>query len=234
METPCCYPPTDSDQSHPWLMVSQGMKRHTFYSISENQYFERCVPEFCDKQVAPTSYEWVTLFDHSISPIHCCLFNSESREKIQIPPIELPPESKRHLFYRCILSKPPNDPDCHVLLLPNDNFRLFCRLGDDKFVRRSNTFGDDYFSIATNFNGKLYAWMRRFVGSYSLVEVDFVGQELILKQLVNDNGQPCQISLPTKGCCFNDYLVESCGELLLVNKLSDWRLQKVKHFKISK
>ncbi|KAG8366724.1 hypothetical protein BUALT_Bualt17G0109100 [Buddleja alternifolia] len=243
MENSSCYPPVDSDQTHPWLMVSQGseLQNHTFYSISKGQYFERSIPEFCHKQVAPTSYGWLALFDLGKPPIHCYLFSPASREKIPLPPIELDPKSKIRPLYRCILSKPPNGPDsCYVLILSNDDSILFCRLGDDKFIKTTTTsFGDDYyFSAATNFKGTIYAWIHkddshRRCSHCSLVEVDFVGKEIILKRLVNGKGQPGQISMPFT-MVFNDYLLESSGELLLVHMICHKFSEKVKYFRIFK
>ncbi|KAG8366540.1 hypothetical protein BUALT_Bualt17G0090500 [Buddleja alternifolia] len=230
IENSCCYPPVDSAQTHPWLMVSQGteLQNHCFCNISKHQYFERSIPEFCQKQVALTSYGWLALFDLNTSPVDCCLFNIASQEKIQLPPVELDPKSKGRRHLNCILSKPPNDPDCHVLLLSMaDRSIFFCRLGDDKFIKRINRFGDDRIWLATNFKGKIYTWMRHS----DLVEIDFVGRELVLKQLVNDKGQPCRMLLPyvTR---FSEYLVESCGELLLVYMICDEWSGKVKYFRI--
>ncbi|KAI3462566.1 hypothetical protein Pfo_019229 [Paulownia fortunei] len=233
---PCLLFSLDPGQTHPWLLVSQGknLQTHTFYSISKNEYLERNIPEFRNKKVLSTSYGWLALIDIGKLPLDCCLVNIESKEKIQLPHIELEGPESSSWYYKCILSKPPSDPDCHVLFSSScDNSLLFCRLGDEKFMKRTIHFGDDYLRSATNFNGKIYAWMSR---SCRFVEVDFVGQELILKQLVNDRGQLCQIPWPSPSvsCRFADYLVESCNELLLVHMICYNHSGEVAYFRIFK
>ncbi|KAG8371685.1 hypothetical protein BUALT_Bualt13G0114000 [Buddleja alternifolia] len=228
MENLCCYPPIDPDQRHPWLMVSHGKKlrNHTFYSISRNQYFERSIPNFCNMQVSQTNFsEWLALFDFNIRTFHCCLFNTTSKEKIQLPSFESDLTS-----YNCILSKPPSDPDCHVLLVSSSI--LFCRLGDDKFIRRTRTFEDGHLMAAVNFCGKIYGWIIRSHAYCSLVEVNFVGQDLVLRNF----GQYYQIPNPSPlgYPLFGSYLVESCGELLMVHMIIFPCKQKVAYFRIFK
>ncbi|PIN23690.1 hypothetical protein CDL12_03583 [Handroanthus impetiginosus] len=205
---------------------------HTFYSISKNEYIKRKVFEFRDKQVAATSYGWLLLIDYSKDPLECFLVNTTSKERIELPSIEFDTDSC--IYYKCVLSKPPTDPNCYVLLIPcwTDDL-LFCRVGEKKFIKRSKQFGDDYFAASTNFKGKVYAWM-----SYSgnLVEVDFVGQNLLLNQMVNNKGQAYQIPVRSTSYRFDnqDYLVESCDELLLVHMIVYPHSGQPAYFKIFK
>ncbi|KAK6119965.1 hypothetical protein DH2020_046292 [Rehmannia glutinosa] len=126
------HPPfsSDPDQTHPWLLVSQGknLESHTFYDPSKNQYFKRNIPELRNKYVSLASYGWLALIDVGKVPLQCCLFNTTSKQKIRLPRIRLDeyPEPRSILFYECVLSKPPgDDPDCHVMFLfPGPSFFL--------------------------------------------------------------------------------------------------------------
>ncbi|PIN19799.1 hypothetical protein CDL12_07530 [Handroanthus impetiginosus] len=232
--------PKDLDQTHPrpWLLVTHGesYQNHSFYNISKDKYIKRNIPEFRHKQVSATSYGWLLLIDYTRKPLNCCLVNTRSKERIELPYIDLESESNSpgSWFYECILSKSPTDPDCHVLLIASlGEFLLFCRIGDEKFIKRGFRFGDDALGTATNFKGKIYAWMC--VG-HNLVEVDFVNEDILLKQLVNDRGQLCQTpeASPANllGCV--GYLVESCGELLLLHAIGCNLSGEVAYFRIFK
>ncbi|KAK6157638.1 hypothetical protein DH2020_011886 [Rehmannia glutinosa] len=232
------HPPfsSDADQTHPWLLVSQGknLESHTFYDPSKNQYFKRNIPELRNKYVSLASYGWLALIDVGKVPLQCCLFNTTSKQKIRLPRIRLDeyPEPRSILFYECVLSKPPgdDDPDCHVMFLfPGSIF--FCRLGDKKFVEKSTIFGDDLLSGPTSLNGKIYAWMD---ASQIFVEIDFGGgREFILKPLVDDRGLHYTWPSPLPSPCYSDYLLEFYGELLLVHKSCNL-YGKVKCFRILK
>ncbi|KAK6119976.1 hypothetical protein DH2020_046285 [Rehmannia glutinosa] len=231
------HPPfsSDPDQTHPWLLVSQGknLESHTFYDPSKNQYFKRNIPELRNKYVSLASYGWLALIDVGKVPLQCCLFNTTSKQKIRLPRIRLDeyPEPRSILFYECVLSKPPgDDPDCHVMFLfPGSIF--FCRLGDKKFVEKSTIFGDDLLSGPTSLNGKIYAWMD---ASQIFVEIDFGGgREFILKPLVDDRGLHYTWPSPLPSPCYSDYLLEFYGELLLVHKSCNI-YGKVKCFRILK
>ncbi|PIN10679.1 hypothetical protein CDL12_16721 [Handroanthus impetiginosus] len=228
--------PRDPDQTHPWLLVSHGddYQFHTFYDISKNEYIKRNIPEFRYKQVAATSYGWLLLIDYTIHPLQCCLVNITSKERIELPHIEYESLSTSSFFYECVLSKPPNDPYCYVLLVAScKDYLLFCRVGEEKFIKRPKQFEDDFFETATNFKGKIYAWMSV---SGKLVEVDFVGPELLLNELVNDKGQLCQIPWPSPSNTYacEDHLVDSCGELLLVHMNGYIHSREVSYFRIFK
>lgn len=219
----------DEDGHHrPWLLISQGnnLQTHTFFDISRNKSLKMKIPEFRNKKIIPASYGWVALIDvrSDSKPLHCCLLNIASKDQIQLPTIE--PGHGDHHLYQCILSKPPSHLHCHVLIINYWNKLLYyCRLGDDKFVQRPSIFEDEDNEnqeeswIGTNLNGKIYAWMSR---SRNFVQVDFEGEELILKKVVNsEEGQPCHIPDPILRDFlynFGEYLVEySPGELLLVH-----------------
>ncbi|PIN07754.1 hypothetical protein CDL12_19672 [Handroanthus impetiginosus] len=202
MENTCSnffsFLPKNCGQTHPWLLVSQGkyLQSQTFCNISKHEYIERDIPEFWNKQVSATSYGWLVLIDYKGVPFDCSLVNTTSKERIQLPSIEC--IGIMGHFYQCILSNPPTDSNCQVLLITCSN--------------------NDYFKAVTNFMGKLYAWMGE---SGNFVEVDFVGQDIVLNQIMNDKGQLCRIPCPSlpNSTGIKDFLVESCGELLLCEEL---------------
>ncbi|PIN12830.1 hypothetical protein CDL12_14558 [Handroanthus impetiginosus] len=221
--SPSCLP-KDSDQTHPPLLVSQGKNSqgHTFYDISKNESIKRDIPEFCNKHVSATSYGWLTLIDYRKKPLDCCLFNPESNEMIQLPSIK--PEREK---YQCFLSKPPTHPDCYVLLFVScRNFLHFCRLGDEKFIKRQIKL-----HTLTSFKEKIYARMSE---SGNFVEIDFVDQHLLLKEMVNDSGQILHIPWPSPSNApwHAHDLVESCGELLLVHMIGYHHSAQVAYFRI--
>ncbi|PIN17486.1 hypothetical protein CDL12_09850 [Handroanthus impetiginosus] len=220
--------PKDLDQTHPgpWLLVTHGetYQNHSFYNISKDKYIKRNIPEFRHKQVSATSYGWLLLIDYTRKPLNCCLVSTRSKERIE-------PCS---WFYECILSKSPTDPGCDVLLIASlGEFLLFCRIGDEKFIKRGFRFGDDALGTAINFKGKIYAWM---CANHNLVEVDFVSQDILLKKLVNDRGQLCQTpeSSPTNLLKCVGYLVESGCELLLLHAIGHNLSGEVAYFRIFK
>ncbi|KAH0632813.1 hypothetical protein KY284_035599 [Solanum tuberosum] len=98
-------------QQDPWLVMCDGdvRQKQTFFSVSQNQYYIRRIPELKEKIIRANAVEWLVL--QSIYSTDCYLWNLISNDKIQLPPL---PECT---ILECLLSAPPNDPECHVLFL---------------------------------------------------------------------------------------------------------------------
>ncbi|PIN25920.1 hypothetical protein CDL12_01334 [Handroanthus impetiginosus] len=222
-----CLPPPDCNKGQPWLVVSHGqqLQRQSFYTILKHRYMTRIIPDMRNKQVLPTSFGWLALID--VTTQECCLMNMSSMDKIQLPRLGL--KSIKNRYFRCTLSKPPGDPDCHVLLVSTtQNLLLFCRIGDEKFVSRRNAFQDDKLAATTNFQGKIYAWMSK---SSNLVTLDFAGNDVWLDTLGNDNRKG-EWPLSSNSSPWDYELMESYGKLLMVQKI--YSFGEIIHFKIFK
>ncbi|WMV44541.1 hypothetical protein MTR67_037926 [Solanum verrucosum] len=105
---------------HPWLLICHGdvMQKQTFFSVSENRYYMKSIPELKEKTLSAYADEWLVL--QSISSNDCYLWNLISNEKIQLPP--LPAKCD---ILNCLLSAPPHDPECQVI------FQIETTLDDD-------------------------------------------------------------------------------------------------------
>ncbi|WMV44583.1 hypothetical protein MTR67_037968 [Solanum verrucosum] len=103
------YGPPLSSQPHPWLVICPSRKTQTFFSISEDQSYIRSIPELGNALIRAYAQEWLVLEDFDSS--NCYLWNAISNDKIQLPPL---PYDDQLL---CLLSAPPNDPECCILFL---------------------------------------------------------------------------------------------------------------------
>ncbi|KAH0632411.1 hypothetical protein KY290_035835 [Solanum tuberosum] len=105
---------------HPWLLICHGdvMHKQTFFSVSENRYYMKSIPELKEKTLSAYADEWLVL--QSINSNDCYLWNLISNEKIQLPP--LPAKCD---ILKCLLSAPPHDPECQVI------FQIETSLDDD-------------------------------------------------------------------------------------------------------
>lgn len=105
-------PPFSAQQQHPWLVICHGnfLKKQTFFSVSENRYYMRDIAELKERIISAYADKWLVL--ESIYSNDCYLWNFSSKDKIQLPP--LPDECE---ILKCLLSAPPDDPECQVLFL---------------------------------------------------------------------------------------------------------------------
>lgn len=126
-------PPFYIQQQHPWLVMCDGDVRHkqTFFSVSQNQYYLRRIPELKEKLIRAHADEWLVL--QSIYSSECYLWNLISNDKIQLPPL---PECT---ILECLLSAPPNDPECQLLFLIEEN-----ETTNDSDDENSNDSDDEY------------------------------------------------------------------------------------------
>ncbi|KAI3467522.1 hypothetical protein Pfo_024185 [Paulownia fortunei] len=204
----------------PWLLISHGQQheKQCFYSIPENRFHATSIPELCDKYVLGCAYGWLVLVDTDTDD--CCLWNPVSMEKIELPQLEY-----SSMYNRCVLSKPPTEPDCHILFNSSSaSHRAFCQVGDDEFVIQLSVDEEIYLLAAASFQGKIYGFT---LPGYRFVSVHFVDKTLELRPILKgegegEGGQPWHIPSPSRTwvTMLDNYLIESpCGELLLVHKM---------------
>ncbi|KAI3467524.1 hypothetical protein Pfo_024187 [Paulownia fortunei] len=166
----------------PWLLISHGQQheKQCFYSISENRFHATSIPELCDKYVLGCAYGWLVLVDTDTDD--CCLWNPVSMEKIELPQLEY-----SSMYNRCVLSKPPTEPDCHILFNSSSaSHRAFCQVGDDEFVIQLSVDEEIYLLAAASFQGKIYGFT---LPGYRFVTVHFVDKTLELRPILKGEGE---------------------------------------------
>ncbi|KAL7090921.1 hypothetical protein ACP275_12G072600 [Erythranthe tilingii] len=234
--------PLDPNQTHPWLLLFHGsnLQNHTFYSISKDKALvDTKITEFRSKKAISTSHpSWLALIHPRKSSLTFSLLNTVTKQEIHLPKIKQKRERSSYFDYACIFSETPTHPNCHVLFIAAFDTRLYYyRMGDEKFTSRPNKFGDENNNLASavHYKGKIYGWMG---GSRNLVQVDFIGGEIVIEKVVNDKGQSCHIPMPTSPFSFiiNEYLIASGDDVLLVHSTTNGNnpSMQVSHYNIFK
>ncbi|EYU46024.1 hypothetical protein MIMGU_mgv1a022619mg [Erythranthe guttata] len=165
----------------PLLTVTHGdsLEKHSIYDASEKLFRNLNIPMLSGKKILGSSYGWLIL----VEPIdseddydsNCCLFNLITNDIIGLPNL-----IDWIDYDRCILTKPPTEPDCYILF--NGLEQSFCRIGDKEYVTR--TVEQQYEEEKTNgrpgyehlftigcFQGQIYGYMD----PDKFVAIDFVG-----------------------------------------------------------
>ncbi|KAL3641168.1 hypothetical protein CASFOL_016136 [Castilleja foliolosa] len=88
-----------------------------------------------------------------------------------------------YVFNKCVLSKPPTEPDCHILFYATYRYRQsLCKIGDDKYVDERHKL------VATaSSQGKIYGIMNP---GYKFVTIDFVGRTMKFRPILMLGEQP--------------------------------------------
>ena len=210
------YPPTDP-QSYPWLVICDGKdkERQTFFSISKNYFYTRTIPEMRNKLIYASTNGWLVLKD--LDSNNLCLLNPTSKEMMQLPRlVDITDDDI------CILTATPNDPNhqFHVVFIHSNTCTFyFCQLGDEKFYKQTfEENGSERIYSATFHGGKIHLSIYFGVPAGNLLyTAEFVGREIYFTKLAVEE---IDKSLPTTRFGFRTYLIESCGELLFVKRMS--------------
>ncbi|XP_058115442.1 putative F-box protein At2g33200 isoform X2 [Magnolia sinica] len=195
-EKQCLHPPPPQ---LPWIMLQTyySRKTHRFFSLSENRVYDIKLPRMSDKRYLASCGAWLLAEDDN-SDKHF-LINPFSKERIRLP------HCKDFFCDGGILTSPPTNPDCLVLLHHSKSLRIL-HLGRDSSWRSQSLMNNHYYLPFIYLKGKLYSlnhWSE-------LVVIDLLPYPK--ERLVElDDGQ-----LPPLEDCFQEVLVESCGEILLV------------------
>ncbi|KAK6118769.1 hypothetical protein DH2020_047495 [Rehmannia glutinosa] len=134
--------------------------------------------------------------------------------------IELPRLDESYLYNKCVLSKPPTEPDCHILFNSASTMeQSFCKIGDLEFVHHSLEEEEYELMAIASFQGKIYGVIDP---GYRFVTIKLVGKTLELSPMLMNDGEPWRVPerLPKSVEWHENDLVESpCGgELMLVIK----------------
>lgn len=150
-----------SESSMPLLLISHGkwFERHLIYNMLDNRCSMLNVPVLRNKKVVGYSHGWFILVGYHNTD-ECCLFNPISMDITPLPELE---DSENH--NQCILTKPPTEPDCHILF-NTGSILYFCRIGDDEFVKLCYHSGPEQpdtrfriFSAIGTFRGQIYGFI---------------------------------------------------------------------------
>lgn len=117
--------PPFSPQQHPWLVIFHGAdkQKQIFFSISEDRYYMRTIPELRNKKICECAHGWLVLLDSNSGD--CYIWNPISNDKIQLPPL---PDT-RYNELQCLLSAPPHEPECCILFFDPPSSLYFCKPG---------------------------------------------------------------------------------------------------------
>ncbi|KAL3640824.1 hypothetical protein CASFOL_015792 [Castilleja foliolosa] len=170
----------------PLLLTSHGFEycEQSFYSVIENRYETKNHLVLEGKCILGSAYGWLVLTALTdsdsiidLDPYDCCLWNPESKEKIQLPRLN----DEGQFYNRCVLSKPPTDPDCFVMFKHYFVNKLsVCRIGDDEFVEATL----ESLVAISSLEGEIYGIVKH--GShYELVTIHLVGKTVEFKPLIN-------------------------------------------------
>ena len=200
--------PPLTPQSQPWLIFCHGKhkQRQTFYSVSENRYYVKIIPEFRNKRICYSCYGWLLLKDldtHIYSFI-----NPHSMEKIQLPPTSL--RIKSYIPW-C----PPDNPDRIFFFISEDNLFLIWYGQDKIFVEYYIELEDenDEIGVAVLHGRYVYGLTHhgmklvKMKDQKTLFPIRF--ENSIIKESLLQYRR--HFSLP-----FRTYMVTSCNEIMVL------------------
>ncbi|KAL5702318.1 hypothetical protein ACHQM5_027548 [Ranunculus cassubicifolius] len=206
--------PPSQTRGLPWLMLcgQNDSKKTSCLSVLQNNVWEMEVPEACGKYFWGSFQDWLIVVERCQSNvIEICFLNPFLNAKIQLP-------RTFDIFSKIVLSASPTDRDCVTLLLTEYGSWIWCWTpGAKAWCRRSLRIDDVVFC-----NGSFY-----FVNPEN--DVLILNAKCVINAMKEENsgcGIPSQchkVDMPNRsswcGLRLRRYLVESCGEVLLVCRL---------------
>ncbi|KAL3641166.1 hypothetical protein CASFOL_016134 [Castilleja foliolosa] len=164
------------------LTIQHENRKQSICRPMESRSQTISLPYLVDKVILASCHGWLVLGSMFVNYEESCLWNPGSKAMIK-----LPNKNARYYFNKCVLSKPPTEPDCHILFYSTDRFGYgqisFCKIGDDKYVDERHQL------IATaSFQGKIYGITNP---GYKFVIIEFVRGKIEFRQiLMLDREQP--------------------------------------------
>ncbi|WRX29319.1 hypothetical protein QQP08_021806 [Theobroma cacao] len=216
-------------ESCPWLVFPhcEDDTRQTFCSMSQPfKTYGKSIPKLWINGVLGHSYGWLIISNKTITKCtirreFILLWNPVSSEFIKLPPLDLKPDQR--ITTGSLLS-PPDNPGSMVLVFENivKSF-IFCKLGDKMWTQipaeemdtEMQIIDDEpsasnrlLYSSPVNYKGKCYVPMSR-----QIKVIDQVKPEYFMFRSLN-----CMLPnrLSSYSDCLESYLVESYGELCLI------------------
>ncbi|KAL3508477.1 hypothetical protein ACH5RR_027878 [Cinchona calisaya] len=162
---------------YPWLIYNhcKGGSRviQTFCTKTSTDSFQielKSFPELQKNKVVSCSQGWLLLSDND-NVLHYSIWNPTASESIDLPRLVRSKDNKP-IITSYLLSSAPSDPNCLILLFPNNHpVIIYCRPGDEQWAEfnyeestrsRSESLElekDDYYILnnPVSCNGKIYA-----------------------------------------------------------------------------
>ncbi|KAL3636862.1 hypothetical protein CASFOL_019161 [Castilleja foliolosa] len=126
-----------------------------------------------------------------------------------------------HIYNKCVLSKPPTEPDCHILINSycTSYEQSFCKIGDVEFVHQSLEEESSQLVAIASFKGKIYGVMSP---GYKFVTIEFIGSTMEFRPILINGEQHWKAPVMKRNWVVRHYdeLINSPfgDELLLVIK----------------
>ncbi|EYU17454.1 hypothetical protein MIMGU_mgv1a025001mg [Erythranthe guttata] len=170
----------------PTLFILHGdfKEKQLIYNLFENDVRVLNLPILQGMRILSSSYGWLGLSNPMTN--ECCLLNPTSMEIVNLPYLPI-----SCVYTKCILSKPPTDPDCHILFnSANSLEQSFCRIGDEEFchVKEIDEDGENFRLLRAvgSFNGTIYGIIDP---DDVMVTIHFVGKTLEFRPIMMVDGE---------------------------------------------
>ncbi|KAL3623987.1 hypothetical protein CASFOL_032803 [Castilleja foliolosa] len=212
-----CQKPIENEMGKgklPFLLTLQRLNdKQSICRPLESRSQTICFPILVEKFIVASTHGWFVLLD--MYDEECCLWNPGSGAIIELPTLPNSP-----IFNKCVLSKPPTEPDCHILFNSScSSVQLFCKIGDVQYVRHSLREEKSRLVAIASSQGKLYGVMSP---GYKFVTVEFVGTTMELRPMFINGEQSWKAPVIKTNLVVLDHaeLIDSPSgdELLLVIK----------------
>ncbi|KAL3653937.1 hypothetical protein CASFOL_003618 [Castilleja foliolosa] len=208
----------------PWLLITDGShnEKQYLYNISDNRYHRlNGFPEFHDMKVLASAYGWLVLVNPKTD--YTYIWNPISMAKIDIGQLNI---HDAYIFEKCVMSKPPSEPDCRLVFYTiTGGHQAFLQLVDDDNIIHKylpdDTYRDVMLMAVVSFRGTLYGFLHP---GCRFVTIDFDNETVEFRPILKlVDQQPWDMPWPNRewALYWDDHMIESpCGqELLLVRKM---------------
>lgn len=129
-----------------------GEHQATVYSVTDDCYYVRAVPELQNKHIRFLHNGFMFLKDKCTEEFS--LLNISTMEKVQLPPL-LHFSKLCYKYVTCVMSSSHMDQSCHIAILDILCNKLSsCQLGDSEWIEREWTGSDP--GTAVNLEGRLH------------------------------------------------------------------------------
>ncbi|KAL3511936.1 hypothetical protein ACH5RR_024653 [Cinchona calisaya] len=229
-----CSSRPPSPRPYPLLMYCHGKSStiQTFYSVKEDSYYMRKLPDLNDKVICGGCEGWLVVLNTDAESDECFLINLASTEKIKLPPF------KDFDIKKCVITAPPTDPtNCILVFFDSEKpDAMFWRPGQKNWIKQDNIDDgsqkeeDELWRLnhLTGCGSKIYG----FTNYSKLVVAEVVNHRLRLRPL-----GPYRPEMPIVAIRFYLNMVESRGEIFLVYRSmlgeSDTRIEMIQVYKLN-
>ncbi|WCJ33935.1 hypothetical protein M5689_015267 [Euphorbia peplus] len=214
---------TSKEASYPWLLIQDAKdnRKLVYYDLSKREYHKKTIHQMENRKICSCFYGWFILKDVALEDYF--LFNPINLETIKLPPLPNKAALDSYLFLS------PTHSNCHVIFFDeNNNNIFFCKPRDEKFIQRELEGFKGFTMIGEKGYGCLLDNGRRYFAA-----ITFEASQIQIEHLPIDD-----VRMDTHSYYgdigFKEFLVEACGELLLVCPLylCGWELYDIVVFKV--